>query len=77
VETIMFKVPEGTKAKLRGLNRNVSALLRDQVDRLLEAKHTGSAHEKASHVCGIIKGGPSNVATSRDYLKQYAPSGHR
>jgi hypothetical protein len=68
----MFKVPEGTKARLRQLNRNVSALLREQIERLLKHRSNGSAYAKTRHLCGVIKGGPKNAATSKDYLKQYA-----
>ena len=73
VETIMFKVPPGTKSRLRRLNRNISALLREQVERLLDGGVGGSVHSRASRLCGVIKGGRRDVATTRDYLKQYAP----
>jgi hypothetical protein len=70
----MFKVPDGTKAKLRRLRGNISALLREQVDQLIHQQSTrGSAYDKSSRLCGSIKGGPRNVATSKEYLKQYAP----
>jgi hypothetical protein len=69
----MFKVPDGTKAKLKRLRYNISALMREQVDQLINQEATrGSAYEKSSRLCGSIKGGPRNVATSKDYLKQYA-----
>lgn len=67
----MLKVPEGTKARLRQLNRNVSALLREQIDQLLQERASGSVHERASRLCGVIKGGRRDVATSKEYLKQY------
>jgi hypothetical protein len=73
VETIMFNVPSGTKDRLRRLNRNISALLREQVERLLERESDGSVHSRASRLCGVIKGGRRDVATTKDYLKQYAP----
>jgi hypothetical protein len=74
METIIFKVPAGTKAKLRRVRRNVSALLREQVDQLIRQQAAkGSAYDKASDLIGSIKGGPRNVATSKEYLKQYAP----
>ncbi len=73
VETIMFKVPPGTKSRLRQLNRNISALLREQIERLLEREGDGSVHSRASRLCGVIKGGRRDVATTKDYLKQYAP----
>jgi hypothetical protein len=74
VETIMFKAPDGTKAKLKRLNQNVSALLRGQVDKLLSDASDGTAHTKASGLCGVFTG-PANASTTRDYLKQYAPKG--
>ena len=68
----MFKAPRGTKAKLRELNRNVSALLRHEVEKLLRRRSNGSAYEKVENLCGAIKGGARNAATSKAYLKQYA-----
>lgn len=75
METIIFKAPHGTKSRLRRINPNVSALLREQVGKLLERRVNGSAYEKAEDLCGVIKGGPTNAATSKDYLKQYAQKG--
>lgn len=71
METIMFKVPDGTKAKLHQLNPNMSALLREQVARLLKHRSNGTAYQKAEHLCGVIKGGPRNAATSKAYLRLY------
>ena len=68
----MFKAPNGTKARLRELHPNVSALLREQVLQLLQRRSKGSAYEKARRLCGIIKGGPRTAATSNAYLRQYA-----
>jgi hypothetical protein len=73
MENIVFKVPDGTKSKLRRINPNLSALLREQVHRLLETASAGSVHDRASRLCGVVKGGRRNVATGKDYLKQYAP----
>ena len=71
VEIIIFKVPEGTKAKLRQLSPNVSELLREQIQRLFQDRAKGSVHERAGRLCGVIKGGRRDVATSNEYLKQY------
>jgi len=71
VEIINVKVPDGTKARLRQINRNVSALVREQIDSLLERKAMGGLHARVSHLCGVIKGGPRDAATSKEYLKQY------
>jgi hypothetical protein len=73
MENILFKVPDGTKRRLRQINPNLSALLREQVNRLLEQQAANSVHDRASRLCGIIKGGRRNAATSKEYLKQYAP----
>ncbi len=71
METIIFKAPPGTRQKLRRINPNVSELLRQSVDELINRKGTGSAYDKAKHLCGIFSG-PGNLSTSKDYLKQYA-----
>jgi len=71
METLRFKVPEGSKARLRQLNRNMSALLREQVARLLKHQFNGSAYQKTERLCGGIKGGSKNAATSKKYLKLY------
>ena len=74
METIMFKAPAGTKARLRAINPNISALLREQTEKLLSGQNGfRSAYDKARHLCGVIQGGPKNISTSKDYLKQYAP----
>jgi hypothetical protein len=75
VETIMFKAPKGTKAKLKRINPNLSALMREAAERLIKTAGTGSAFEKAVHLCGVIQGGPRNASTSKDFLKQYAQKG--
>ena len=73
MEIINVKVPSGTKDKLRQLNPNVSALIREQIERLLErtADTHPSVYERTAHLCGVIKGGPRDMATSKEYLKQY------
>jgi hypothetical protein len=79
MEIINVKVPNGTKGKLRQVNRNVSALIREQIERLLERNASGeqSVYDRTAHLCGIIKGGPRDMATTKEYLKQYGKkSGH-
>lgn len=73
MEIINVKVPKGTKGKLRHINKNVSALVREQIARLLERNATsnGSMYDRTAHLCGIIKGGPSDMASSKEYLNQY------
>lgn len=74
MEIINVKVPNGTKSKLRQVNPNVSALIREQIERLLEPKAGGqqSMYDRTAHLCGIIKGGPRDMASSKEYLQQYA-----
>jgi hypothetical protein len=73
VEIINVKVPNGTKGKLRQVNPNVSALIREQIERLLERNSSSkqSMYDRTAHLCGSIKGGPRDMATSKEYLKQY------
>lgn len=72
METIIFKAPSGTRAKLQRINPNVSALLRQGVEEIIKGRRPGSALEKVRHLCGIFKGAPRDLATSKDYLKMYA-----
>jgi hypothetical protein len=73
MEIINVKVPDGTKGKLRQVNPNISALIREQIERLLERKANSnqSMYDRTAHLCGIVKGGPRDMASSREYLKQY------
>jgi Arc/MetJ-type ribon-helix-helix transcriptional regulator len=73
----MFKAPPGTKARLRRINPNVSELIREAVEEVLQNSGEGSAYEKAERLCGACKGGPRNGSTAKDYLTQYAPKGAR
>ena len=75
METIIFKAPDGTRGKLRNISPNVSALLRQGVEDIIQRKRAGSALDKAKHLCGIFSG-PGNLSTSKDYLKQYAGKKH-
>jgi hypothetical protein len=77
METIIFKAPVGTKAQLKSINANISELLREETEKIIARKRDLSAHEKAKHLCGIFKGAPRDLSTSKDYLKQYAKKGHR
>jgi hypothetical protein len=71
METIIFKARPGTRAKLQSINSNISALLRQGVEQMIQGRPAGSALAKAGHLCGIFSG-PGNLSTSKDYLKQYA-----
>jgi hypothetical protein len=73
MEIINVKVPNGTKSKLRQINANISALIREQIECLVErhASSDQSMYDRTAHLCGIIKGGPRDMASSKEYLNQY------
>ena len=71
METIIFKARDGTKARLKRINPNLSALLREQVERLVGRSANGSAFDKAGKLRGSISA-PRIASTSKEYLKQYA-----
>ena len=73
MEIINVKVPNGTKGKLRQVNPNISALIREQIERLLDRKASShpSMYDRTAHLCGVIKGGARDMASSKEYLKQY------
>ena len=77
VETIIFKVREGTKARLKRLRPNLSALLRDQVEKLISRPDSGNAYDKAAHLAGSLKRLPAEASTSKDYLRQYGQKNAR
>jgi hypothetical protein len=68
METITFKAPVGTKDKLRKLNPNISDLLRQAVENLINS-HRPSAHDRAKHL--IFHGG-GKMSRGKEYLKIYA-----
>ena len=70
METIIFKAPDGTKARLKSISGNVSQLLREWTAALTEQRIQGSALDKAGDLVGCVNG-PRHMATSKDYLKQY------
>ena len=76
METIIFKAPNGTKARLKRVNSNISELLREETKRIVGGKRRLSAYDKARHLCGIFSG-PGDLAASQDYLKQYAKKDNR
>lgn len=71
METIAFRARPGTREKLRRINANVSALLRQLADEIINRKRGTSALEKSKHLCGSFSG-PGDLSISKDYLKQYA-----
>jgi hypothetical protein len=77
METIIFKAPVGTKARLKSINANISELLREETGKIIARNRNRSAYEKTKHLCGIFKGAPRDLSTSKDYLKQYAKKNNR
>ena len=78
METIIFKAPVGTRARLKKIRRNVSSLLRELTEQALQGNPgTLSAHDKARHL--ILPGGSGvkHLATRKDYLRIYGKKKHR
>lgn len=71
METIVFKVANGTKARLRRINANLSELMRSQAQQLIEQGHRGNAFQKAEHLCGSVEMSRT-ASTSKEYRRQYA-----
>lgn len=73
METITFQVEPGTRSRLRKINRNLSALMRQSVEQLLERKtETASGYTRIAHLAGSLKSGRKDLATTKDYLQIYA-----
>jgi hypothetical protein len=78
VETIIFKAPAGTRARLKKIRSNVSALLRELTEQALHGNPDGvSAHDKARHLILPRGSGVKHLATRKDYVKQYGQKKHR
>jgi hypothetical protein len=76
--TITCKVPEKLAAQLetaaRVERRSKSALMREALEDRLKAKRRSSpvrAFDLVKHLCGSIKGGPSDLATNPDHMKGF------
>lgn len=63
METITFKAPIGTKAKLRELSANISEFLRQATENLVAGRKR-SAYERAKHL--MFHGGGNYVDTFHD-----------
>lgn len=72
METIIFKAPVGTKDKLRELNPNISDLMRQAAENLINGRKQ-SAHERAKH---LIFRGNGRAARGKEYLQIYAKKRH-
>jgi hypothetical protein len=78
METIIFKAPEGTRARLKKIRPNVSALLRELTERAFQGyPDSASAHDKARHLILPSGSGVKHLATRKDYLNQYGKKKHR
>ncbi len=75
METIVFKAPNGTKARLKQLG-NISEVLRQQTELLLRRTSPDSALAKCRDLAGAVRLG-KNASTTKDYLKGYGQKKHR
>ena len=76
--TITCKVPEKLAAQLDALARtercSKSDLVREALEERLRAKRRRSrvsAFDLVKHLCGAIKGGPSDLATNPNHLEGF------
>ena len=76
--TITCKLPEKLAAQLdtlaRAERRSKSALVREALEDRLKAKRRRSpvmAYDLVKHLCGSIKGGPSDLATNLEHMKGF------
>ena len=76
--TITCKVPEKLAAQLEALarsqRRSKSAVVREALeDRFKTKRSRGSvvAFDLVKHLCGSLKGGPSDLATNPEHMKGF------
>ena len=73
MQTVSVKLPDDVLGRLEELARQTgedrSALIRQSVGALVARKHSGSAHQKLAHLCGVFKGGAKDASVSEDYRK--------
>ena len=76
--TITCKVSEKLAAQLDALarveRRSKSALLREALEARLKAQKSRGpvyAFDLVKHLCGSLKGGPSDLATNPDHMKGF------
>lgn len=77
METITFQVEPGTRERLRKINRNLSALLRQSVQQLLARENPDSAYHRVAHLSGALKSSRRDLATTNEYKKIYGRKKHR
>lgn len=75
MQTVSVKLPEDMLGQLDELSRQTgqdrSALIRQSLGMLIAARHSGSAHQKLAHLCGIFEGGPSDGSVSEAYKERF------
>lgn len=77
--TVTFKFPEELNARLEAAARrqrvSKSKLVRRAVEESLSRNGADapgpSLHERAKHVCGTLRGGPTDVSTNPKYLEDF------
>ena len=76
--TITCKVPEKLAAQIDSLaraeHRSKSALVREALERRVRQKPQRGpvrAYDLVKHLCGSIKGGPSELATNPKHMKGF------
>jgi predicted DNA-binding protein len=76
--TITCKVPEEMAAQLDSLaraeRRSKSDLVREALEEKLKGKHKSrglTGYDLAKHLCGVLKGGPSDLATNPEHMKGF------
>ena len=74
MQTVSVKLPDDVLGRLDELARQTgedrSALIRQSVGSLVTRKHSGSAHQKLAHLCGVFKGGAKDASVSEDYKQR-------
>jgi metal-responsive CopG/Arc/MetJ family transcriptional regulator len=76
--TITCKVPEKLAAQLDALarteRRSKSALVREALENRLKAQRRRgkvTAYDLVKHLCGSLKGGPSDLATNPKHMEGF------
>jgi predicted DNA-binding protein len=58
------------------LGRSKSELAREALEQSRKGRSGNTVHDLMKHVCGVVKGGPRDVATSKKYLKNLGRGRH-
>ncbi len=76
--TITCKLPEKLAAQLDALaraeRRSKSALVREALEDRFKTKQSRgfvSGYDLVKHLCGSLKGGPTDLATNPDHMKGF------